>query len=79
MITVEFYGVLREVAETDRLQCDFSGGAVEEALSLLCRQIPALAAHLPRLACAVDDEIVSRDAQLGSGATLALLPPVSGG
>ncbi len=43
------------------------------------RAIPALAALLPRLAIAVDGEIVAGDRELTAGAEIALLPPVSGG
>lgn len=45
---------------------------------LLARH-PALAALLPRLAVAVDGEIVAGDPELTPGAEIALLPPVSGG
>ena len=46
--------------------------------ALLARHA-GLAALLPRLAIAVDGEIVAADRELTPGAEIALLPPVSGG
>src|SRR6188472_2732850 len=40
---------------------------------------PAFAPLLPRLAIAVDGQVVGDDAPLVDGAEVALLPPVSGG
>lgn len=80
MITVEFYGVLQQAAGSERVQYPLELPApVERVLEGLQLEYPQLAAHLPRLACAVNDEIVPRSEPIAPGATLALLPPVSGG
>ncbi len=78
-ITVEFYGVLRQVMGTQDMALELFDSTVHEALQHLCQQQPQLSIHLPRVACAVDDEIVSREHRMPDGATLALIPPVSGG
>lgn len=77
---VEFYGVLREVAGCREMELDLEAPlAVAEVLAVLERRLPALADHLPRTACAVGDSLVHRRELVAPDASLALLPPVSGG
>lgn len=77
---VELYGVLREAAGRDCVELAMDGPArVEEVLAALTRAYPAIEPHLPRVACAVGDEMVSRGDAVPDGRTLVLLPPVSGG
>jgi len=80
MIEIQFYGVLQEVAGKRSTSFPLEEPtALVEVLERLQEQLPGLAAHMPRLACAIDDEIVPRTHTIEPGATLALLPPVSGG
>lgn len=80
MIEVQFYGVLQEVAgERSKSLPLEQPTALNTVLEQLQTQLPGLSEHLPRLACAVDDQIVPRTHTINPGATLALLPPVSGG
>lgn len=80
MINVQFYGVLQELAGAQTLSHPLEAPMpVAEVLEQLQAKLPALASHLPRLACAVDDRIVPRSYTVAPGGTLALLPPVSGG
>lgn len=80
MIEVQFYGVLQEVAGQRNMAFPLNSAApVAEVLEQIQGQLPGLTQHLPRLACAVDDRIVPRNHIIQPGATLALLPPVSGG
>lgn len=80
MIEVQFYGVLQEAAGKRSASLPLEQPAtLTKVLEQLQAQLPGLAAHLPRLACAVNDEIVPRTYTITPGATLALLPPVSGG
>ena len=80
MIHVEFYGVLAQVAGSPARDYPLEQPrSLTDVLNRLTADIPALAAHLPTTACAVDDEIVPRNATIRPGARLALLPPVSGG
>jgi sulfur-carrier protein len=78
-ITIEFHGVLRQLAGDERCVVELPGGTVADALALLCRQQPQLAERLPRVACAIGSELVSRQHRLADDSTLALIPPVSGG
>lgn len=80
MLRVQFYGVLEQVAGNRELRYPLeSAQSVEDVLQRLQAELPALAEHLPRVACAVDDRVVPRNGLVQPGATLALLPPVSGG
>lgn len=77
---IEFYGVLSEVTGTTEMELFVEGSAtVEEVLERLGASHPELAPHLPRVAVAVGDTLVRREASVDAEATLALLPPVSGG
>jgi len=80
-IRVEFYGVLQEVVGTAAAAWPLATDdcTVSQLLDELRERFPGLAAHMPRLAFAVGDQIVPRGHPLRSGDTLALLPPVSGG
>lgn len=80
MINVQFYGVLQEIAGAREISMPLSAPMpLSNVLLQLQAQLPDLSRHLPRLACAVDDRIVSRNHVIQPGSTLALLPPVSGG
>ncbi len=81
MLVVEFYGVLQQVAgaKSLKLEAEQASLTVDEALELLRQQVPGLAEHLPRVACAQADQLVRRDQPLDPERPLVLLPPVSGG
>ncbi len=77
---VELFGVLREAAGADQVNIDLAGPApIAEVLETLVADYPGLAAHLPRVACAVGDEMRSRADSINPDESLVLLPPVSGG
>jgi molybdopterin converting factor small subunit len=77
---VELYGVLAEAAGTAQTELEIGDGqTVQSVLDALQTRLPALSDHLPRVACAVGDELVMRGDTLDPEATLVLLPPVSGG
>lgn len=78
-ITVEYYGLLQPLMGMQKQSLDFSGGTVRDALECLCAQAPQLRTQLPRIACALDDELVTPDHRLEDEKVLALVPPVSGG
>jgi len=79
-MNIELYGVLREAAGSQTLELDIDAPIVISAvLERLGADYPALATHLPRVACAVGDAMRSRQDQLQPNETLVLLPPVSGG
>jgi molybdopterin converting factor small subunit len=79
---VEYYGILREVcgSHAEEVEFDERGEVtVGRLLSRLVARHPALEAHRRYMACALDTELCADDLVLHDGATLALLPPVSGG
>jgi molybdopterin converting factor small subunit len=81
-VKIEYYGILREVCarHAEEIELDGRGEAtVAEVLSRLVARHPGLGPHRRYIACALDAEIVADDSALHDGATLALLPPVSGG
>lgn len=78
-ITVEYYGVLSRLMGTERQTLQPAGSTVAELLEQLSHDNPQLREMLPRLACAIDDDLVSRDHLLAEDCILALIPPVSGG
>ncbi len=55
------------------------GAKVGDLRRRLAQERPALAALLPRCALAVNDEFADDNDVLPAGASVAILPPVSGG
>lgn len=79
-VTVEFYGVLRQLTgETERALELTSGASVVELYAALGQRYPDLRARLAATACAAGDTLVPRHTVLSEGQRLALIPPVSGG
>lgn len=78
-ISVECYGVLRELCGAQITLPLPAGGTVEDLLQKLGDEFPATWVHLPGLACAQGDALVSRHFELKDEDRVALLPPVSGG
>jgi molybdopterin synthase catalytic subunit len=79
-VRVLFFAQARERAGVANADLSLpEGSRVEDALAALARDYPALAPLWPTLAVAVSGKIARRDAALGEGAEVALLPPVSGG
>ena len=77
---VELFGVLREAVGGAEVDLDLAGPApIAEVLDALVSDYPGLAEHLPRVACAVGDDMRSRSDVIEPAETLVLLPPVSGG
>lgn len=79
-ITVEFYGVLKHIAKTDRVEIQIDDlENVEMLVAHVIAKFPALEKAMRGVAVAVDERIVARDTPLHAPCTVALLPPVSGG
>lgn len=77
---IEFYGVLQEAVGSEALELSIdTPSRVAHVLEELAERIPALQSHLPRIACAVGDEVIPRSGMVTGEAPLVLLPPVSGG
>jgi molybdopterin converting factor subunit 1 len=79
-VHVKLFAVLREHAGTSEVVLDLPPGATARAAAAtLGEQYPAVAAHLARVAYAVNQTYAKPDAPLHDGDELALIPPVSGG
>lgn len=77
---IEFYGVLQEAVGGEALELPIdTPRRVAHILEELGERFPALQSHLPRLACAIGDEVIPRSEMVNGDAPLVLLPPVSGG
>src|SRR4051812_7020631 len=77
---VKLFAILRERAGTAELVIHLRPPAtVADAVDTLADKFPDLAALLPRVAYAVNQNYVKREATLSEGDELALIPPVSGG
>ena len=77
---IEFYGVLQEAVGGEALELPIdTPSRVAHILEELGERVPALQSHLPRIACAIGDEVVPRSEMVSGDAPLVLLPPVSGG
>jgi molybdopterin synthase catalytic subunit len=77
VVTARLYAGVRERAGVAELTVEGADvAAVREALAAAC---PAIAEQLAFCRFAVDDEFVGDDAAVGAGATVDVIPPVSGG
>lgn len=81
MLDVELYGVLQQLAgaRSVRVEVREEAPTVEQVLERLRGEVPALADHLPRVACAQGEHLVRRGDRVDPARPLVLLPPVSGG
>lgn len=78
--SIEFHGVLRRLAGADSIQIELPDAATAaDALDKVSNISAELSQRLECCACAVGDELISRTTVLEDGATLVLIPPVSGG
>jgi len=79
-ITVLAFAAARDAIGAAQIGLDVPAGATAGmALALLGETRPHLRALLPSLRLAVDEEFATATTPLHAGATLALLPPMSGG
>ena len=80
-VTVELFGVLRQLAGTAETIVETAAEPVtaRDVLESLASRLPALSAHFDRTACAVGTAIIDRDTIIRAGESLVLIPPVSGG
>jgi len=79
-VTLLFFAQARECAGRSSMPLELpEGSRVSDALAVIERQVPGLAALRPHLAVAVNQRLVDPGTILTGGAEIALLPPVSGG
>ena len=79
-IRVRLFAILRDQAGVSDFPLALPGGAtVSDARDRIAARYPALQAHLPRVAFAVNRAYCKPDQAMSEGDELALIPPVSGG
>lgn len=80
MVTVLLFASVAEKAGTRRLELPANpGDTVAHLRDRLLERFPQLEPMVPNLLYALDEEYVRTDAPVSEGATLAVIPPVSGG
>ncbi len=78
-IKIEAFGAIERQIPTDlNLQCE-SEIHVSEVLNQLLSLYPDIQPMLERCACAIGEDIISRQNVLNRDSTLVLLSPVAGG
>ena len=79
-VTVLLFASVAEKAGTRRLTVPSEAGdTVAQVRDRVLERFPQLESSLPTLLYAVDEEYVKEWAPVPAGATVALIPPVSGG
>jgi len=76
-ITVRLFAGVKEKA--GRADIDVDGSTIAEVRATLAAAIPAVAGLLPACRFAMNDEFVTDDEPVSQGATVDVIPPVSGG
>lgn len=79
-VTVLLFASIAQAAGVRRVELPVGAGATVGSLrEALFERFPELRRFQPTLMYALDEEYVREDAAVRDGATLALIPPVSGG
>ena len=76
-VTVRLYAGVRETA--GRAEVSVEGASVAEVRDALAALLPAIARQLPYCRYALDDAFVTESTAVPDGATVDVIPPVSGG
>lgn len=80
MVRVLLFARARDLVGADSLELELPAGASVRMLrETLATQQPSLASMMDRCAVALDHDYLANDDTLPDGATVALIPPVSGG
>lgn len=78
-IKIEAFGAVeRQLPENLAMLCN-PHSTVSEVLTQVGQDYPEAFAMIERCACAMGEDIISRQTQLNSDSTLVLLSPVAGG
>jgi len=79
-VEIRLYALVAEKAGTRSVEVVFDDGSrVGDAIYWLVEHYPVVADYLPHCRLALDMDYVGEEAVLHDGATLAVIPPVSGG
>ena len=80
-VSVHYYAAARELAGSahERVSLPSARVSLTELRRLLAERHPGLAAYLPRMRLAVNDELHAQVQDVQAGDEVAVLPPVAGG
>jgi molybdopterin converting factor subunit 1 len=79
-VRIQLFAIARQLAGQEVVELSLPEGAtVNQLRRALQAQVPALAAVLPHVVFAVDAEYADDQAVIPAGASIACIPPVSGG
>ena len=79
-VHVHLFARARDLAGSDSLKVDLSAGAtVSDLRQRLSEVCSALAGFLPRCAVAVNEDFAADEVTIPADASVAVIPPVSGG
>jgi len=76
-ITVRFWAGVKEAAGKPEVTVE--GDTVASVREAIAKECPEIADHLATCRFAVNDEFVVDEAPIAEGATVDVIPPVSGG
>ncbi|ASK28365.1 MoaD/ThiS family protein [Neisseria chenwenguii] len=82
MITILYFGVLKQSLQTEREQIEWTGGSGRDLLALLRARGADWEAALAEgkvFRLAINQQIAAWDETVPDGAEVGLLPPVTGG
>ncbi len=80
VVSVRFFALARERVGCSQIDFELPpGGTIAGLRVLLAKRLPRLAALLPNVLIAVNEEYAGDDCVIPSGARIAVIPPVSGG
>ncbi|WP_089603885.1 MoaD/ThiS family protein [Acinetobacter piscicola] len=78
-IKVESYGAIEKHLPADLSLSCASNSLVADVLEQIKGQYPSVSEMIERCACAIGEDIISRQSVLEKDSTLVLLSPVAGG
>jgi molybdenum cofactor cytidylyltransferase len=80
LVRVRFFALARERAGRSEIDIELAGALrVKDLRAEIARRVPDLAPLMKNVMIAVDEEYADDDAQVKPGASIAVIPPVSGG
>lgn len=78
-IKIEAFGAVeRQLPENLEIICS-PNSTISDVLDQVTQECPAASAMIERCACAIGEDIISRQTPLNADTTLVLLSPVAGG
>ena len=79
-VTVRMFAGARDAVGTDHAEVDLPDAAtVEQLRAAMHKQLPGLAKLLPNCTIAINEEYAADDSPVPGDATIACIPPLSGG